>query len=281
MRTGLHATIVLWMAMGLAGCSLFEESDSPDVSQIDFLFGTEESGRLKKQLNFSGSDDETVNSDIEFIYEDNRLTEKVYHDYLGAQPYILQKDEFIYKNGRLSQMIHYFRTGTTTSPLAVSKIYSYTYPDANTKTEVIYNDEGERRDSVIYSYAGNLLTEEKHYNHLGTWGSKYEYNSKGKLVKITDLASDDKFTVHSFDKKGRLNKTEGVVNGEVKSTAWYEYEIIRNTLVITMFSEDVYSRGERRPSARKTYKNGKLVEYVLYHPTFPGAEWYCNRFEYY
>jgi hypothetical protein len=241
------------MAMGLAGCSLLEESDSPDVSQIDFLFGTEESGRLQKQLNFSGSDDETINSDIEFIY----------------------------KNGRLSQMIHYFRTGTTTSPLAVSKIYSYTYPDANTKTEVIYNDEGERRDSVIYSYAGNLLTEEKHYNHLGTWGSKYEYNSKGKLVKTTDLAIEGKFTIHSFDKKGRLNKTEGVVNGEVKSTAWYEYEIIRNTLVITMFSEDVYSRGERRPSARKTYKNGKLVEYVLYHPTFPGSEWYCNRFEYY
>jgi len=34
-------------------------------------------------------------------------------------------------------------------------------------------------------------------------------------------------------------------------------------------------------SAKKTYKDGNIIEYIKYHPTFQGAEWWCERYEYY
>ncbi|QGY45189.1 hypothetical protein GM418_16365 [Maribellus comscasis] len=262
-------------------CSIFEEEDTLNLSQIDFLHGTKESGRLKKQLNYSDSDDKTLNSDIEYFYEDNHLITKVYHEYLGGEPYILQKDELIYDGEKLSQMVHYFRTGTTTSPLLVSKTYYYSYPDANTKIEVVYNAEGERRDSVIYRYSGNLLTEEKHVNHLGIWGNKYEYNNEGKLYKTIDLADEHMVSKNHFDRKGLLVKTERIVDGNIESTIWYESEITRTSLFVTMYPGSDSDSDIRLPGAQKKFRDGKLVEYILYHPTFPGSEWYCQRFEYY
>lgn len=34
-------------------------------------------------------------------------------------------------------------------------------------------------------------------------------------------------------------------------------------------------------SYKKTYKDGKIIEDITYHPTFQGAEWSCVRYEYY
>ena len=57
----------------ISSCSIFEKDLEVDQSYIDIFHGVEESGRLKRELHFGSSDDASVNSDIEFYYEENRL----------------------------------------------------------------------------------------------------------------------------------------------------------------------------------------------------------------
>lgn len=273
---------LLLLVLSLTGCSLLYDEKSLNSAEVDYLVGIEQSGRLKRELHFSSSEDKTVESDIEFIYEEDRLVGKIYNDYNWNEPYVLQKDEFIYKEGKLSQMIHYFRTGAPTSPLKVSKIYDYYYPNPDTKIEVIHDDDDNLRDSVIYIYEGDFLTVEKHINHLGTWGHSYEYNADGKLFKTTNLENGN-VTVNYFDKNGLLDKSVLYEGDTERSVITYERENIGRDQVIIRCYLLHHHLNWTEPflTSHKKFKGGKLVESVKYHPTFPGSEWWCNRYEYY
>lgn len=126
----------------LAGCSLadglFEEDVKwTDQSNIDFLVGVEESGRLKRESHFSSTNDFDVDSDISFIYDGTSLIEKVFKNYSWGDPVIMQRDTFIYKSDELTNRIHYLRIDSPENPLELSKTYQYYYPDENTKVKVI------------------------------------------------------------------------------------------------------------------------------------------------
>ena len=72
---------ILFMAIiiqSFSTCSIFENEDYFDNSEIDYLTGTEESGRLKKELHFSDSADETIESDIEFVYKRQINSKNIY-----------------------------------------------------------------------------------------------------------------------------------------------------------------------------------------------------------
>ena len=265
-----------------AACSLFENDDWPNQSEIDYLVGTEESSRLKKQLNYSSSEDETVNSDIEYIYENDRLTEKIYTDFNWNEPYILQKDTFIYENGKLTQMLHYFRRGTPTSPLHLSETTYYYYPNENSRVEVKYEDNGELDDSIVYIYEGALLIEDRYYTNNSYWGAKYEYNAEGKPVKKTDLAGENP-VFYYYNKNGALEKSIAFEDGEERSVSTYEREILRNNqLIIRCYILHLHLNWEEPfLTSHKKFSDGRLVEFVNYHPTFPGSEWFCHRYEYY
>lgn len=281
MREIAKGFLLLFIFQSILGCSIFEHEDWNDHSQIDFLVGVEESGRLKRQLNYSSSEDETVNSDIEFIYENDRLIKKNYTDFNWNSPYILQKDTFFYKGDTLSKMVHYFRTGSPTSPLVVSKIYDYYYPDVNTIIEIIYHESGELKDSIVSVYSGELLVKESHFNHLGTWGSKYEYNSDGKLFKSTNLIGENP-VINYFDENGVLEKTIGYKDEEERTIITYERENIRGQLIIRCYIKHLHlNMIEPFLSSHKKFENGKFIEAVNYHPTFPGSEWWCHRYEYF
>lgn len=281
MRNFIKVFLLLFVFQLILSCSIFESEDYVDQSHIDFLVGVEESGKLKKELHFSGSDDETVGSDIEFIYKNDRLIKKIYTDYNWNSPYVLQKDTFIYKADILSQMVHYFRTGSPTSPLVVSKIYDYYYPDTDTKIEVIHHETGELKDSVVYIYSGKLLVEKSHYNHLGTWGSKYEYNSEGKLYKSTNLEGENAI-INYFDENGVLKSSAGYDGDRLRTMTTYERKTNGNQLIIKKYIKgtDINSV-EPFLTSHKKFENGKLIESVKYHPTFPGSEWWCTRYEYF
>ena len=70
------------------------------------------------------------------------------------------------------------------------------------------------------------------------------------------------------------------MEGEIKATSYYESEIRSGQLTIKQFSENPYSNYERVLSSQKKYEKGKPIEYINYHPTFPGSESFCFRYEY-
>lgn len=268
--------------IAVSGCSIFETEDWVDKLNVDYSIGVEESGRLKREMNFSSSEDQTVESDIEFLYDGDRLVKKIYNDYNWNEPYILQKDSFIYENGKLLQMLHYFRRGAPTSPFVLSETTYWYYPDEKTKIEVTYEDDGELDDSVIYVYDGDFLTEEKHINHLGTWGTHFEYNSDGKLFKIFDI-EDSMITINYFDENGLLEKTVAFEDEKERSVITYDREITGEdqVLIRCYLLHKHLNWAEPKLTSHKKFENGKMVEFVNYHPTFEGAEWWCVRYEYY
>ncbi|MCY1721648.1 hypothetical protein OU798_14935 [Prolixibacteraceae bacterium Z1-6] len=262
-------------------CSIFEDDESFDYSDIDYLFGVEESGRLKKELHYSGTEDETVNTDIEFIYINDKLIKKVYTDHRWNEPFILQKDTFLYADGKLIQMLHYFRRGEVSSPLIVSEIYTYSYPGENTMIEVVREETGELDDSVKYIYSGDLLIEERHNNHLGEWGSKYEYNADGKLYKSSDLDGRN-LTINYFDENGLLKSSASIDNDgiNVLIAISYERETKGDRLVLRKYIKDIrVNTVEPILRGQKTFENGKLVEQVIYHSSFISDQ--CYRYKYY
>jgi len=273
MKTYLKQLFCLLLIFATA-CSLFDDESERANLNVDYLLGTDESGRIKRQLNFTDNEDETVNSDIVFEYEGDNLVRKTYNDYIGNSSYVLKREDFIYSGNVLTQMIQYFRN-TSDGPLKVSINYYYSYPEENTKIETIYLEDGELRDSVIYRYSGNFLVEERHFNHLGEWGRLFQYNNEGKLWKATDI-EDDNETINYFDEKGLLERTVSFSDGEETGIVHYEQELNSKELIIYAWMD-----GAEYPTSHKVFRNGRLVEYVLYHPTFPGSQWYCNRFEYY
>ncbi|MGM0619447.1 MAG: hypothetical protein ACQETJ_00245 [Bacteroidota bacterium] len=67
------AVLIFLISLSLGACSLFDFENEDKLSDIDFLYRTEEPGKLKKELPFSDSEDQTVESDIEYIYEMSSL----------------------------------------------------------------------------------------------------------------------------------------------------------------------------------------------------------------
>jgi hypothetical protein len=60
----------------LFSCSIFGDESYLNNSNVDYLIGTEESGKIKRQMNYSDSEDEMDNSDITFEYQNDRLIRK-------------------------------------------------------------------------------------------------------------------------------------------------------------------------------------------------------------
>lgn len=266
----------------LFSCSLFENDNPPNQSGIDYLIGTEESGRLKKQLNYSSSEDETLNSEVEYFYNSqNQLTKEELRFFTDeSQSYVHSRTEYTYGNGKLAEK-KYFARNYTTDPMKLLYVYEFRYPDINTKMELFYN-RGELKDSIIYRFKNNLLVNEKHFPAAHSeWEIKYSYTSGGKLKERTELPLNE-ITINHFDENGLLEKTVGLVENDVRTTITYEREDNGSQLIIRSYINDIYSnRLEPIPHTYKIFENSKLVEYVKYHPTFPGSEWFCQRYEYY
>lgn len=272
----------LFLIAFIASCSLvddyLDDEDWSDQSNIDYLVGVKESGKLKKELHFSNTDDYSANSDIEFIYQNNKLEQKIFTDYGWDKPIVIQRDTFFYKNNKLSGGLNYLMEKIPSSPLVVSCMYNYSYPNENTKIKVECSKHGVIEDSVVFVYSGELLVEETHFDSSGSTHFLFEYNLDNKLSKIIDLTRN-LTTINYFDENGVLENTKVFLGDEVQSEITYERIVKENLLTIKRFVK-LSNRTDKFLSSVKTFESGILIELAEHHVSISGAEWWCTRYEY-
>jgi len=149
----------------------------------------------------------------------------------------------------------------------------YEYIDNKTIEKVFRNNE--LTDSNVYSYNGCLLIEEFHNNfsNLGEWSIIYEYDLNNNLTKETSFPDGN--YLRYFYEDSKLVKLVSYNKGN---------SILNETNYIYIKANDK-SYTEIRTgeflSEKITTENGKLIEHIKYHPTFPGSEWWCHRYDYY
>ncbi|HCE56424.1 MAG TPA: hypothetical protein DER09_01180 [Prolixibacteraceae bacterium] len=256
-----------------------EESVVDNQSYIDYTYGTSESGKVKKEFHFINSDDYEVQSDVEFIYDNEQIAGKIFTDYKTSQPVVLQKDTFIYNGEKLLRQLQLLRETTTDGRLKVSKEYNYNYPQANTRTKVIRNQSGIVEDSIVYVYNGELVISEKHFTEKSSGGFNYEYNSSEKLVLVTDL-NGIKLYENQYDENGLLSKTLIFKDGQLNTTITFERILKGATLSIKKYAQKA-GAADKILSSVKVFEAGKLVELNEYATAACGANWWCTRYQYY
>lgn len=273
----------LFLLVFIAGCSLvddyFDDEEWADQSNIDYLVGVEESGKLKKELHFSDTDDYDTKSDIEFVYKNNKLAQKIFTDYNWDKPIVIQKDTFLYNNEKLCGRVHYLMETIPTSPLVLARTFRYYYPDENTKIKVEYSETGAIDDSIVFVYSGELLIEETHFKSSGSAHFLFEYNSDKKLSEIVDLTRN-LTTINYFDENGVLTNTKVFLGDEVQSEFTYQRIVKDNLLTIKRFVK-LSSRTDKFLNSVKTFENGILIELAEHHISLSGAEWWCTRYKYF
>ncbi len=273
----------IFLLVLITGCSLVDDyldnEEWADQSDIDYLVGTKESGKLKKELHFLNTDDYDTKSDIEFVYKDNKLSAQIFTDYNWDNPVVIQKDTFLYDCEILCSRVHYLMEKIPTSPLVVAKTFNYYYPDENTKIKVEFSETGEIDDSIVYVYSGKLLVEETHFKNTGSAHFLFEYNSDNKLSKIVDLTRN-LTTINYFDENGVLENTKVFIENEVQSETTYERIVKDNLLTIKRYIK-LSNRTDNILSSVKTFESGILIELAEHHVSLSGAEWWCTRYEYF
>ena len=267
----------------IAGCSIvddyLENEEWADQSDIDFLVGVKESGKLKKELHFLNTDDYDTKSDIEFVYKNDKLAQKIFTDYNWDEPVVIQKDTFLYDEEKLCGRVHYSMEIIPTSPLVVAQTSNYYYPDENTKIKVEFSETGEIHDSIVFVYSGELLVEETHFKNTGSTHYLFEYNSDNKLSKVIDLTRG-LTTINYFDENGVLANTKIFHGDEVQSDITYQRVEKENQLVIKRFVKHI-NRTDQFLNSVKTFENGILIELAEHRSSSSGTEWWCTRYEYF
>ena len=175
--------------------------------------------------------------------------------------------------GRLINKKYNFKSGLnhsgqTEAVLSVIREYKYQYID-DLQIELIYK-KGELYDSVIYKNYGKFVLEEHHFNQSrGTeWSILNEYDSDGNLIKTT-IIPENSVTAYEYE-DSKLVKIIGYnADGNKSSECEFTYSRSGSKMIRENCGDKV------------TYVNGNFIEYIMYHPTFPGSEWWCYRYEYY
>lgn len=105
----------------------------------------------------------------------------------------------------------------------------------------------------------------------------YEYDSNINLIKRTSNP-DGTYTIYYYEGL-KIHKTLNYnQNGSLLVENLFFYTQSDNKEIVEVLYKGPY--GEYI-SDKSTYKDEKIIEYIKYHPTFRGAEWYCERYEYY
>jgi hypothetical protein len=161
----------------------------------------------------------------------------------------------------------------TESDFTLIREYKYNYR-GNDKIELEYRKNA-LADSVVYTYMNNLLVSEYFFDLDGnlSYNRKYEYDSDNKLIKEI-YSPENTYLIYMYEGSQVVKVTEFNQNGSNIMENTYSYTKSDGNVIVELYNKDFLSE-------KTTYKNGNVIEYIKYHPTFSGAEWYCNKYTYY
>jgi len=244
-------------------------------------FNVQKAGKLKTKYIYSSSTDSDPYSFTTYYYDDNwNLLKELISDY--PKPVWAS---YIYEYSKDGQLLNKQRWAIeglnspdqTEADFILLWEKKYHYID-NKQIEVEYR-RGTLSDSVIFIYRDNLITAEYHYDvvDFSEWNIIYEYDSNNNLIKRTTNPNGF-FTMYYYT-GSKINKTLHYNQNDsllVENT--FTYTQSNNKEIVEIHYKGPY--GEYI-SAKITYKDGNIIEYIKYHPTFQGAEWWCERYEYY
>jgi hypothetical protein len=165
----------------------------------------------------------------------------------------------------------------TESDFSLIREYKYSYLE-NKQIEKEYRN-NKLTDSVVYSFMNNLLISEYHYDlDDGTdWNIIYEYDSNKNKIKET-INPDGIYTIYTYEGSIIKKSTEYDRNGSLLVTITFTYSKSNDKVFVESHYKGTY--GDFL-SEKTTYKDGNVIEYIKYHPTFQGEEWFCYRYDYY
>ncbi len=241
-------------------------------------------GKMKAEYLYSSSEATEPYAVAQYFYDPSwNLVKKVVRVKPDAVTFM---ERYFYDDGRLMQEDHYAVPQGASGRyireenLALYDRYLYRYPAPEWKVEVHYDmEERVLVDSAIYEYKGNDLVCERHYEVRdgGSWSITYRYDREGNLIEKREeptgfrteyiYENGRKVRERQYDKQGTL-----IYENRVVHTTQKGYEIV-----------EVYRVGNEKNQifSRKVYRGDLLVEFIRYHPTFPGAEWVVIRYAYY
>lgn len=161
----------------------------------------------------------------------------------------------------------------TESDFILIREYKYSYR-GNNKIELEYRKNA-LVDSVVYTYKNNLLVSEYYYDLDGdlSYNRKYEYDSDNKLIKEI-YSPENTYLIYMYEGSRVVKVTEFDQNGSKIMENTYSYTKSDGNVIVELYNKDFLSE-------KTTYKDGNVIEYIKYHPTFSGAEWYCYKYSYY
>ena len=165
----------------------------------------------------------------------------------------------------------------TESDFILIREYRYSY-QGNSEIELEYR-RSELTDSTVYVYDNSLLVAEDHYDlkNGNKWSFIYQYDSNNNLLRKTN-EPEGTYTNYSYD-GSRVVKTEGYDNtGMLTVEVDYVYSRMGDKVIVEAHHKGTYGEFV---SGKKTYKNGNVIEEIIYHPTFQGSEWVCYKYDYY
>jgi hypothetical protein len=165
----------------------------------------------------------------------------------------------------------------TESDFSLIREYKYSYLE-NKQIEKEYRN-NKLTDSVVYSFMNNLLISEYNYDlDDGTdWNIIYKYDSNKNKIKET-INPDGIYTIYTYEGSIIKTSTEYDRNGSLLVTITFTYSKSNDKVFVESHYKGTY--GDFL-SEKTTYTDGNVIEYIKYHPTFQGEEWFCYRYDYY
>ncbi|MCX6301717.1 MAG: hypothetical protein NTW82_06010 [Bacteroidia bacterium] len=237
-------------------------------------------GKIKTQYNYSSSSDTIPYSFISYSYdEDWNLKRKLLSNYpnpVYASYTYEYSDKGVLLNKKFYAMEGQNYSDQTESDFSLIYIYKYSYV-GNKIVEKRYI-KNELTDSIIYSFANNLLMSEYDYSFENSteWSIIYEYDSnKNKIKKIEN--PEGIYTIYTYEGSNIITTIEYDRNWSILVEITFTYSESDDKVIVESYYDGPYGDFI---SDKTTYKDGNVIEYIGYHPTKYG-EWYCCRYEYY
>jgi len=226
MKRIINPVFFTFLILLAVSCNFLFDPEKFNYSDYDALVGAEESGRIKWQYTYGSSEDETIDTGIEFIYDENKnLIEKQYRHFYDNQPTSYDIKEFFFYNneGMLIKMERHIAKGTDDTSFLLKRYSLYSYPEPGIKIETKFDTDEILVDSIVFEYNENFLIGEKHFDPDGYWEMNYEYNNLGKPETTFDSFTN-RTHKYIYNENGLLTRIEDWSGDKIKTILFYERE---------------------------------------------------------